>query len=275
MATLEQIRPLLWQALAQWPRTQTPITAQVGGIETRIRALAQAQGIPIEAFGDGDFQPRDNHLVRVALAELEHAGIVVYGHSLLQPELPWLQITEFGVACLDAGQVNPQDPGGYLERLDAEVAHLDPVVRAYVRESLLCWRQFCLMACAVTLGCASEQILLLLIDALHGAITDPARKQTFVKKAIKEWRAGAKFAAFRTEMQRVSALPIFPPALKEDLDLKLDGIHSLIRRARNDAGHHALAANLTQQDVHGALLLFPGYCKTAYRLIDFFQHNVV
>ena len=274
MAILGQMRTLLWQAMVQTPRNATPITTQFTDIETRIRALGQAQQIAIAAAGDGELIGGDGHLLRVALAELEHAGIVVYGQNRLQLELPWVQITEFGIACLDAGQINPMDPDGYLTRLDAEVPNLHPVARAYVEESLTCLRQRCVKACAVMLGCAAEQILLVMIDALHAAIQDPGRKQSFRARVVKERQAGTKFTRFRAEMQQ-NVLRLLPNALSEDLDLRLDGIHSLIRRARNDAGHPALSANLTAQDVNGALLLFPGYCRTAYGLLAFFQHNLV
>lgn len=271
--SLTQMRSLVMEVLRDKRDAWMAGSAQLAEIEPLIESLAQSKGLSIAAIG-GRSGGIHQHRLRVVLSELNTSGIIVFGHNFMQPDLPWFQITEYGKACLQASEILPYDPEGYLARLKSDIPSIDSVALDYLAESLECLRRNCLMATTVMLGGATEQVFILLVESLGNAIQDSIRQKTFEKKAVNEWRLKPKFDHFRTEMTSVVALPSFPNELKEDLDVKLLGIFSLIRRSRNDVGHPT-GKPVSREDAHGALLLFPGYCKTAYALMDFFASNSV
>lgn len=271
MLSLAQMRSLVMEALRNSRGSWTAGSAKLDELEGLIESLAQSKGIAMDRI-EGHFGGLQQHRLRVVMSELSTSDIIVFGHTFSQPDLPYFQITEYGKTCLEASEILPYDPDGYLAQLRIDVPDIDDVAMRYLSESLECLRRNCLMATTVMLGGATEQVFILLVESLGNAIQDTNRQRTFEKKAVNEWRLKPKFDHFRAEMTSVVALPSFPNELKEDLDVKLLGIFSLIRRSRNDVGHPT-GKPVSREDAHGALLLFPGYCKTAYALMDFFASN--
>jgi hypothetical protein len=278
---LDQMRHFVWRKLQNIAQAhpqptnpgQPPPTFLLTDLERAIIAMAGRDGLLVERNGDYLGQ-NDDHLCRIVVSELVTSGIIVLGNGWNTPNLPWMQITEFGVKCIQTGVIQPYDSDGYLSRMNRDIPNIDDTALRYLQESLDCLRRECLMASMVMLGGASEKIFILLTESLHGSIQDPIRKKRFEKNAINDWRLKRKFDAFRKEMDIVSALPIFPNDLREDLDVKLLGIFSLIRQSRNDVGHPS-GKSVTKEDVNGNLLLFMSYCKTAYALMHFFNNNAV
>ena len=115
------------------------------------------------------------------------------------------------------------------------------------------------------LGVASEHSFLLLVEAAESNATygqnfETVSKQRTILQKFKKLRAVL-------EQHVQSALP---PALKEDLDVQFDGILSVIRTFRNDAGHPS-GKIMGREQVYVLLQMFIPYCKKLYGLIDFFQ----
>lgn len=271
--TLEQMRPLVWQALSQ--ATQAGAAQpQVTNFSSTVCGLAQHHDLePERDINNGRLTGGDDRRLRAILFDLQVAGIIVPGIDVSTPTLPWFQVTDHGVQCLAAGQITPYDPSGYLARLQAEIPQLDATVVAYLAECLDCLRRQCLRACAVMLGGAAEQTLLLLIDAVHQAIQDLHAKQRFAQRAIKERNLKRRFDALQATLAPI--VPTLPYALSEDLSTKLDGIFVLIRKARNEAGHPAASGPISRDDAHAHLLLFPSYCRRAHDLMAHFALNPI
>jgi len=280
---IDTMRSLLWETLrsphyATRPTgtTQYESTDAFSAVPKRMKDIAKARGFPQTVINDFYKEQRlsreDDHTLRVLLSELAVAGIIVFGRSLGQdPTLPAFQITEHGKKCLKEGGITPYDPQGYLDYLKTQASKAaDDTVLRYIGESLECLRSTCFMACVVMLGGATEQVFLLLAQALHDAMNDPTRQKSFEKKVLNEWGLKKRFDGFRGEMARIRTACLLPKDLEEDLDLKLDGIFSLLRQSRNDAGHPS-GRTVTARDAHGNLLLFPTYCKRAHDLILFFE----
>jgi hypothetical protein len=271
--TYDQMREQVWAGLRQLrraPNNRSSLTDLSGLVLRRAREMGQA---PIGHPNGNVVGGNDEHLLRVCLAELQVAGIVVYGSASEHPTLPWFQITEYGRTGLDGAEPNPYDPTGYLSGLQQAIPHLDATVVDYLAESLDCFRRQNPLACAVMLGGAAERTLILLIQAVDSALQNAQRKAQFEASAIKEWRLKPRFDALRAELLRIA--PLLPRELREDLDLQLDGTFSLIRRARNDAGHPSGTRHIKADQARGALLLFPGFCERCYAIIDHLgQHPV-
>ncbi len=62
--------------------------------------------------------------------------------------------------------------------------------------------------------------------------------------------------------------------LGDDLHTILDRVFDLIRTTRNEAGHPT-GEKIEKETVHANFLLFPGYCKRVYRLIEYFNNNQI
>src|SRR5262249_39017414 len=90
---------------------------------------------------------------------------------------PFIHVTEFGKERI-ADPASPLDPDGYMKGLLAKVPNADPTIVDYIGESQRTFRIDCRLASTITLGCASEKALLLLIDAYAGALANPVNFQT-------------------------------------------------------------------------------------------------
>jgi hypothetical protein len=121
----------------------------------------------------------------------------------------------------------------------------------------------------VTLGCAAEKAMLLLIaaytDALPSARATKFKEKTvgkMIKRQVEEFDKALKG----------HLLTLLPGDLTENLETGLNGIFALIRNTRNEAGHPT-GVKLEREEVYGTLTLFPSYVKKVYALIAWLQEN--
>src|SRR5205823_2323209 len=68
-------------------------------------------------------------------------GILAPGMDSHNLSLPWFHITSHGREVLASSEPQPYDPTGYLSRLRERVANPDPIVIAYLAESLETFRK--------------------------------------------------------------------------------------------------------------------------------------
>jgi hypothetical protein len=175
---------------------------------------------------------------------------------------PFYRMTEHGRQVLQTQEYSPYDANGYLARLKKDVPDIDETIVRYVAESLHCLRTDCLLAAAVTLGCASEKTMLLLIEQFGQAISVPAKKQEYQNKTG-SWMISRKYKTFRESLDRISQ--DLPKKLRAQSESHLDGAFNLIRHVRNDAGHPS-GEPLTRETIVANQTIFPGYCKYVYDL---------
>ncbi len=181
-------------------------------------------------------------------------------------EWPWYRLTDHGKRVLQTIEYSPYDPNGYLRRLREEIPDIDETIIRYLEESLRCLRMDCLLAAAVTIGCAAEKAMLLLIERFGETISDPAKKKKY-EKATSDWRISKKYEAFRKCFQDI--MEKLPNDLGRQRESHLDGAFNLIRRVRNSAGHPS-GEPITREMVIANQAIFPGYCKYVYSLMDHF-----
>jgi len=175
-------------------------------------------------------EERISSLVCQIYHELYLERIIVPGTGQLTSDgkmkWPWYEITEHGKQVLQTQEYSPYDPDGYLVRLKSDIPDIDETIVRYVEESLRCLQMDCLLAAAVTIGCASEKAMLLLIEQFGQAISDPAAKTEY-KEAIKSWIISRKHKAFRKHLDPTKHLP---KELRELLEQQLHGTFDLIPR---------------------------------------------
>ncbi|WP_216595779.1 hypothetical protein [Myxosarcina sp. GI1] len=185
--------------------------------------------------------------------------------------LPWFHLSEHGKNVLQNQSPQPYDPDGYLATV-RNIPHVDSIIFTYIEESLKAFRIHCLLSSAITLGCASEKAILILIDACKNAIQNPTDKANFAKQtntiSIKK-----KHDEFKSILN-TKIIPVLPKDIKENLDNYLNGIFSIIRTQRNDAGHPS--GNIVKREhLYSYLVTFPEYLKKVYSLIDWLNANKI
>ncbi len=270
--TIEQMHRWTMAVLFRVVNERNP---QFSALYHPISAEAEKEGVPISVgSGYGFTHQGANEVFLTVMHQLVVAGIVVPGSHPGQPNFPFFRVSEYGKQVIETGEFLPYDPGGYFVRLKNKVPNPDKLVLRYLAESLTCLGTGCYLACAVTLGCAAEQVFNILAAGLHNSINDQSRRDQFRKRSIEQWALKKRTDSFRDEMDRVIQLASFPNDLKEDLGIQLDGIFSIIRRARNDAGHPT-GKEISREDAYAHLLVFPSYYETASRLMAYFQVNRV
>jgi hypothetical protein len=109
-------------------------------------------------------------------------GILTIGINASNTTWPWIKVTEYGRKVLDSEQPIPHDPSGFLERLHQEIPNIDPIIVTYIQEALMTYKINCLLSSTITLGCASEKALLLLIEAYTKALQSEERRKKFINK---------------------------------------------------------------------------------------------
>jgi len=182
---------------------------------------------------------------------------------------PWYRITDHGQKLLQTREYSPYDPKGYLRRLNSDIPKVDETIVQYVEESLKCLQMDCLLAAAVTLGCASEKAILLLIEQFGKAISDPKKRKCYEKETGSRIISN-KYNVFRKNIDKVAK--DLPKELRNPLESQLHGIFDLIRRIRNDAGHPT-GEPITRAMMRASHIVFPDYCKYVYSLMDHFDNN--
>jgi len=185
--------------------------------------------------------------------------------------LPWYHVSEYGRAVLGNNPPQPYDPDGYLGRVRA-IPNIDDVILAYLEESLKAFRIHCLLSSVITLGCASEKAILLLIDACQNSLANPTDKADFIKKTdtISIKRKHDEFQ----NILKSKILTILPYDIKENLDNYLTGLFSIIRAHRNDAGHPSATA-IQREHLYSYLVVFPEYLEKVYALLDWLSQNPI
>jgi hypothetical protein len=196
-------------------------------------------------------------------------GIIRPGRDDSNLELPHYHLTDFGKHVIKHGPQSPYDPDGYLARLKQEVPLVDGVILTYLNESLHTLRIGCLLSSTVTLGCAAEKALLLLIATYADSLPAPRQQKFRVKtegQMIKR-----QFDEFRKHFEG-DLRGRLPQELLEGLDIELVGLFELIRQQRNDAGHPT-GKMPKRESAYANLQLFLTYARKLYALIEWVKQN--
>ncbi|WP_414755913.1 hypothetical protein [Anabaena sp. CCY 9910] len=268
----EQTRTLVIEEL------KTSISGQISSLYSNIANLAVRKGIAENPSRENHLNPRYELSrkykiwVEDIIWDLITEGIVRPGlGDGLNQGLPWYHISEYGKTVLISQPPQPYDPDGYLAAIRT-IPNIDDVILAYLEESLKAFRIHCLLSSVITLGCASEKAILLLIEACKAAISNPTEQTDFEKKtdtiAIKR-----KHDEFQNIL-KTKIMPSLPKDLKENLDNYLIGLFSIIRSTRNDAGHPT-GKEIRREPLYAYLVTFPEYLKKVYELINWLSTNKI
>ena len=249
---------------------------QVTSLYINVARLAIREGIATDPFVNSGYanpqhelEQKYNEWIDDIVWDLIIEGIVRPGQGSGTYTLPHYHISEYGKRVLAEPSPQPYDPDEYLARVKS-IPNIDNIIASYLEESLKAFRIHCLLSSVITLGCASEKAILLLIDVCKNAISNPTDQADFVRKtdtlSIKR-----KHDEFQNIL-RTRIFPTLPSNIKENLDNYLNGLFSIIRSHRNDAGHPS--GNVIQREhLYTLLVVFPSYLEKVYSLIDWLKTN--
>jgi hypothetical protein len=187
------------------------------------------------------------------------------------PEFNGLRITGLGHEWARGDEPSPEDQLGFLAALKAQIPQVDPIIGQYVQEAVAAYARMMFFASAVMIGAASEKTIYLLMDALGSSVTDLKEKAAIIK-TMKERGLPAMFKRLQDNLTH--AKKVIPWEVHEGADAHLLSLQEAIRVQRNTAVHPQ-AGKVTPQTVRLTLASFPGACKKAYDLIEWFKLNKV
>ncbi|MFI5260461.1 MAG: hypothetical protein ACHQU0_01530 [Candidatus Paceibacteria bacterium] len=209
-------------------------------------------------------QEEISSMVNEIVHDFAQSGLIYFGlPGDGNSYFPWITITEHGKAAFVSEDWLPYDPDGYIKALKAKVPELDDVTLAYVAEAVSAFNRQHLLAATITLGVASENLMVTLIEAYQNWIPDARRKSTFQKKTTDRWIA-SQYGEFKKMFP--TDVKSLPKKLQGDWETYLDGVFNFIRINRNSAGHPT-GKQLSTKVVYANLQMFAEYARYVYDLI--------
>lgn len=183
---------------------------------------------------------------------------------------PHLSITEYGQKAINSDLPVPNDPDGYLKRIKTKIPNLDPIIETYLIESINTYNINQLLSATITLGCASERALTILIDSYKNSFKEIADKSMFSKK-IEGKFIKTQFEEFNKSLEGI--IITLPYELKERHKNTLNGVFEMIRQNRNDAGHPT-GKQVDKDTLFANLQVFIPYCTHIYDLKTYLETNL-
>lgn len=213
-------------------------------------------------------QRRDENRVREIIWDLITERILTIG-DYHNDSWPWLSLSEYGKIAIASSNPIPNDPTGYLSRIKRDISNIDEIIETYLAESIRTYNINQLLSSTITLGCASERALILLIEVYENTFNDEIAKSNFSKKI-----SGKFIKTQFDELNRSinSILHTLPYELKDNYTNTLTGVFQMIRYNRNDAGHPT-GKSIDKEALFASLQVFIPYCKFIYNMIEYFEDN--
>ena len=211
-------------------------------------------------------QKKDENRVREIIWNLIIERVLTIG-DFHHDSWPHLSLTEYGEKVLESDEPVPNDPSGYLNRIKKEIPELDNVIEIYLSESIRTYNINQLLSATITLGCASEKALLLLIVSYTETFDDNILREKFIKKTEGKF-IKTQFEEFDKDFR--SIMGQLPNDLRDNYANTLTGIFEMIRRNRNLAGHPT-GKQIDKDTLFANLQVFIPYCKYIYDLKKYFN----
>lgn len=158
----------------------------------------------------------------------------------------------------------PYDPDGYLNALKAKVPMLDTITLAYIGESVAAYNRRHLLSATITLGVASENLMLTLIEIYTDWLKKHPTRQTKFQKKVQGRFISYQYNEFKKEF--FDDVKSLPKELQSDWETYLDNIFNFIRLNRNSAGHPT-GKKLDAKIVYSNLQVFAKYAQFIFKLI--------
>lgn len=189
-----------------------------------------------------------------------------------------LVLTAWGQRLLEGTESSPGNPEQYFSGVLKRVRFPDPVALVYLREAAKAWAAGLDRSTAVMLGCACERLVRMLASAVQSAGIEPwsnklaEHEKKVVAGKAKPMAISAVYDQVRQALLAQVQDKKLPGDLADIVDRQLSAIFDQARMLRNSSGHPT-GEDISSEDAHAGLLLFPGFHQTVNRLIEAITGN--
>jgi hypothetical protein len=247
---------------------------QIVGLARFVVQTAKTEGL-IQNVPDFAYSSPDHDLlgerIMAVYWQLVLEGIYTPGGSIQQPSFSFFKVTEYGRRCFDAGEVTPHDSDGYLKRIQERCPAIDSTTLVYVEEALSSFKAGRCLSSVVMIGVAAESVWLHLTESVKKALDNPDKRRAFERDTKEKPIKRLHDEVLKSLRQPSTCLPT-------DIDnliiQHLHAIADLTRRTRNSAGHPT-GKQIEREEAHALLILFPTYCGTVSRLMEWLANNKI
>lgn len=223
------------------------------------QVFARRSGLGADPFPPRG-HPQDDELIRDVFWDLFRQGAITLGSNDANPNWPNFRLSHFGARTLAIQSPwRFHDTSSYLTLVRKEVTDISDEAVAYLDEAVQAFYAQCLLASSVMLGVAAEAEFLRLVEV---AVSRPTVGARF-KASAKEKFIRQKIARFLPVLLDLSSQ--LDKKAVEDLAVNLGPIQSVLRIARNDAGHPSSAVP-QRENVYVNLQLFVPFARQLMRL---------
>jgi hypothetical protein len=210
--------------------------------------------------------PYDAELVRDVFWDLFRQGFITLGLNDTNPQWPWFRLSHFGEKALTTqSPYRFHDTNAFLSLVKNEVPDISPEAIVYLDEAVSAFYAGCLLASCVMLGVAAEAEFLRLAEI---AAKNPTYGQKFSTLAQRNHLIRQKITKFQDCLKPI--IPALPYEATKDLETNFLAIQSVLRIARNDAGHPT-GATPQREQVYVYLQLFVPFARQLMRLRRAFE----
>jgi hypothetical protein len=186
---------------------------------------------------------------------------------------PFFHLTEFGYSVAEQAPPTYYDPEGYLTTLESFAPEIDPVIKQYALEGLNCFRQRLFFAAAVMFGAAAEKAVLLLLQSIGNAETDPQKKSE-IDQLLERPSLPKIFETIQSTMESLIKAKRIPYSVHEGSTEHMLSLFEMIRVQRNDAVHPT-TGEVDRTKVFLTIQALPAALEVAYHLIEWFTQNKI
>ena len=202
----------------------------------------------------------DAELLRDVFWDLFRQGFITLGMNDDNPQWPWFRLSHFGEKTLAVqSPYRFHDTNSFLSLVKKEVPDISADAVVYLGEAVAAFYTDCLLASCVMLGVAAEVEFLRLAEIAAANPTHASKFAAVTKlNAIRQ-----KIVKFHECLKPL--IPALPYAATEDLEANFLATQSVLRIARNDAGHPT-GATPQREQVFVYLQLFIPFARQLMRL---------
>jgi len=231
-------------------------------LERRAGTLQQARG-----YLEPHLSSHDAELVRDIFWDLFRQGFITLGWNDSNDAWPFFRLSHLGGQTLATqSPFRFHDTSSFLNIVTREVPDISTDAKVYLDEAVAAYFADCLLACCVMVGCAAEAEFLRLVDV---AANSPTFGPTFAPVAQPPF-IRQKITKFQECLKPLLDAKKLPREAVEDLETNFNMIQSVLRIARNEAGHPT-AMQLQREQVYVYLQLFVPFARQTMRLRNAFR----
>ena len=225
-------------------------------------------------IGEGKFHNGVATMVYEEVFGLSSNGLIIFARIFLESAgtdggFPWISVTEYGKVCFKTDVLMPYDPDGYIRKITGMIQGVDDITIKYLSESIHAFNRQAPVSATITLGVASEQVMLLLIEAYVSSLQNEKERDDLLKK-IKGRSIKIQHKEFRKSFERHRSA--VPREIIQDIDTAIDTTFRFIKMLRNEQGHPTIV-DADKDTVYADLQHFPHYARRMFALISWLKAN--